>query len=392
MGKIKRILGWLSLIFLLLATGCWDRKEIEDTGIVLGLGIDKPETMKTEEHQPKRHRISLVHQFAVPDPFSAKEGGGAKGNYVNMVNESSSIFAGIRELATQSERAPSYEHLQVLVISEDIARSIDLNEIINFLMRNTESRRTIKVVIAKGQSREVFEKPPSIEQIPVLKLHDLIQHTRKTLRMAPDLNLGDFSEKITAKRSFVVQRVVTSKKGVKISGAAIIKGKSAKMVGWLGEEETEGLNWLSGKGKAGLIEGVDPETGEPIVYEVREMKSQIKPHVRGGRISYTVEISTEGKLREDWVIPGNAFEQEFIKKAEKATEKEIKRLAEKAFTKTQKDFKVDVAGFGKKLSIQYPQVWKDVKKDWDSEFSEVPVDIKVKVQIREYGTRGTKSG
>ncbi len=122
------------------------------------------------------------------------------------------------------------------------------------------------------------------------------------------------------------------------------------------------------------------------------MKSRIKPQVKGGRISFTVDISTEGKLREDWLLPGNAFEQEFIKKAEKVTEKEILRLAEKALAKTQKDFKVDVAGFGKRLSIHYPQVWKEVKKEWDNQFSNVPVEVKVNVHIQEYGTRGTKSG
>ncbi|MGF6952459.1 hypothetical protein QF028_004964 [Neobacillus sp. B4I6] len=127
-----------------------------------------------------------------------------------------------------------------------------------------------------------------------------------------------------------------------------------------------------------------------LVYELQKMKSKIKPKVVGDKISFTVEIETEGKLREDWIDPGNAFKSDFIKRAQQETEAAIKKEAGRALSKTQKKYKVDVVGFGKRLSIEYPQVWKKVKGDWDDRFSKVPVDLKVKVKIREFGTKATK--
>jgi spore germination protein len=401
MNRTKKMFLIFALLSLIMTTGCWDRTEIEDIGIVLGIGIDKPKTItakkraekevKEEKEKIGKHpRFSLVHHYIVPKAVAGKQGVGKQKPYENIITEEESIFEVIRELSTHTSRSPSYQHLKIIVISEEIVRTIDLRNIIDFFLRNPETRRTIKVLIAKGKTREVFEIPDPMATNPALKLFEMTRNTKKTLRMAPELNLGDMSEKLTGETSFVIQRVVPSEKETKIAGAAVIKGKTRKMIGWLGEEEIEGLNWLSGKGEAGIIKGTDKETGKVIIYEVYKMKSSIQPKVQGNNISFTVTIETEGALREDWLIPGDAFKESLIKRAEKATETEIKTLAQKALKKTQKDFKVDVAGFGKQLSIHYPKVWKEVKKDWDRHFSTIPVEIKVNVHIREFGTRGAK--
>ncbi len=398
MKKTKRTFMFSLLLSLIMITGCWDRVELEDIGIVLGVAIDESATKaakKQEKEELKgqakeRKHILMVHHFIIPQEVEGKTRTGKNKPYSNVINEGETIFEIIRELSTRVARPPNYEHLKVIVISEEIARSTDLRDIINFFLRNPESRRTIKMLIAKGKARETFEKKPPIMANPALKMAKMIENTRKTLRMAPEMTLGDMSEKLTSETSFVMQRVVTSKTGTKIAGATVINGKTHKMVGWLGEDEMEGLNWMSGKGKAGIVKGTDQKTGKTMVYEVGKMRSRIKPKVQGNNISFTVDIETEGSLREDWLEPGNAFKENLIKRAEKAAEMEIKRLTQKALTKTQKKFKVDVAGFGKQLSIYYPKVWKEVKKDWDKHFSKIPVDINVKVQISEFGTRGTK--
>jgi len=57
--------------------------------------------------------------------------------------------------------------------------------------------------------------------------------------------------------------------------------------------------------------------------------------------------------------------------------------------KIQKEYQVDVAGFGNRLKIEYPKVWKKVEKDWDKTFSKVPIKYSVKLTIEDYGTEGT---
>ncbi|MDR7001880.1 Ger(x)C family spore germination protein [Neobacillus niacini] len=391
--RITKKIGILFVIFSLIPlSGCWDRREIEDIGIVLGLGFDKPvkEIKKQEHRSGKGQRVSMIHQFAIPKQSATNKEGGAQKDYLNLISEGDLVFDNLQDITMRMSRPPSYEHLKVIVISGDAARTNDLNNITNFLLRNTETRRTTRVVISKGKASEVFEKQDIVTN-PTLRLMESIKNYKKVMRMSTELKLGEMSGYLAAKRSFVVQRVTTSKKEMKISGAAVIKGNSGKMVGWLGEKEIEGLNWLKGdKGKRGIVEGVDPKSKEMFVYEFRKMKSKIKPKVTRGQISFTVDIETEGKLREDWVDPGNAFKTDFLKRVEQATEIAIKKAAKRALLKTQKELKEDVVGFDKRLSIEYPREWKMVKGNWSERFSEIPVNVKVRVKIREFGTKGTK--
>ncbi|MED3872844.1 Ger(x)C family spore germination C-terminal domain-containing protein, partial [Priestia megaterium] len=54
------------------------------------------------------------------------------------------------------------------------------------------------------------------------------------------------------------------------------------------------------------------------------------------------------------------------------------------------EYKVDVAGFGNRLRIKHPRVWRRVKENWDQTFSEVPINYDVKLTIKDYGTSGSK--
>ncbi|TXK77361.1 Ger(x)C family spore germination protein [Paenibacillus sp. N3.4] len=399
--KAARGICMLSCMILLFPiTGCWDRVEIEDVGIVLGIGFDKPsedmkepsQTMAVQPIQGKNKRISMMHHFAIPKHFAAKEGGLALNNYINIVSEGDAVFDNINRLSSRLSRIPSYEHLRIIVISGELAKTFDLQNMINFLLRNTETRRTIRVMISEGKTSDIFQKK-GIDSNPALKLRGMAEEFHKTLLIPPLLELGDMSENLTGKKSFIIQRVVTFGKENKLAGAAVIKGDQGRMIGWIGEKEVVGLNWLKGGNKqTGITKGVDPKSGERIVYEVRTIKSTIVPKVEAEQISFEVNIQTEGRLREDWAYPGNALEESFVKRAEQATEVSIKKSVETALAKTQKEYKVDVINFGKKLEIKYPKVWKQIKDDWDTTFSMLPIKVNVKVKIIEFGIRGTKKG
>ncbi|WP_158289619.1 Ger(x)C family spore germination C-terminal domain-containing protein [Paenibacillus flagellatus] len=128
------------------------------------------------------------------------------------------------------------------------------------------------------------------------------------------------------------------------------------------------------------------------MYEIRSLRSAIKPRLNNETVSFEVEIATEGKLREDWVHSDNAFESDMIRRAEQATEASIREIVEKTLAKMQNELKVDVAGFGKRLNIAFPMEWKKRKNEWDRQFSEIKVEVKVNATIQEFGTKGMKNG
>ncbi len=407
MGRNRYFIGIIfAFIFLINAgimVGCWDQTEIEDLAIVVGVAIDKPKTAEGKEEEKKesernlsyeKHRLTVTQQFVVSQAMGSKEssaGMPSQEAYSNVASEGNTLFQIASQFSTMSSRLPYYKHLKAIIISEEIAKSLNLEQLLNFFLREPEMTRDIQVMIYKGCARDVLEVKPIKERLPVLALLSLTENEKKTARMAEKLMLGNMSKKMANGSSFLIPRVVTYGDSVQLAGAAVIKGKENTMIGWLGEEETEAINWILGKIEGSVVETVDKETKEFLVYEVKEQRSQIKPKVEGEKISFVVEIESEGGLGEDWLISGDAFEEAFMQRATEAIREEIVSIIYDGLTKTQKEFKVDVAGFGKQLYVQYPEVWEKVKENWDEYFSTVPVEVNVEIHVREFGMKGSKS-
>jgi spore germination protein len=188
----------------------------------------------------------------------------------------------------------------------------------------------------------------------------------------------------------LLQNVVATDGEVKFSGASVIKGKTQKFRGRLSEDEFLGVMWLSGKGRGGLVKSYDQKTKQVIAYEIKTMKSTMKSHINNGKISFHVHMESEGRLIEEWVIPNEPKDNKLNSMVLQSTEKEVKRLVNIGLRKIQKDYKTDVVGFGKRLSIEHPKQWQKVKDDWDDEFSRIPITYSIKLTITDTGAKQGK--
>ncbi|WHX97984.1 Ger(x)C family spore germination protein [Neobacillus sp. DY30] len=393
--SLKDILPILALLFL---TGCWSSHEIEEIGLSVGLALDegKESTIDTELKQQgggynQTEKITMTYQIVTPQGTGSesKGGGSQQKPYLNISETGDSIHQMIREFSLRSDRPIFSPHLKVIVISEDLVRKYRLEQLVDEHLRDNEIRPSCLVFISKGLANEALEsKEPG--KIPAFRLIGISDNEYRTTRILPPMSLAKLGGKMDSGSSFLLQNVIPTNGEVNFSGAAVISGKTKKLLGFLNEEELEGITWITGKGKGGLVKTFDAKN-QPIIYEVKTMKSKIIPHVNGNNISFDVKIESEGRLSENWKVSGESSENKFLKRAEEAAEEEVKRLVSNVGEKIQKDYQVDVAGFGTRLRIEHPKVWEKVKKDWDQTFSEVPIEYNVKLTIRDYGSSSFKN-
>ncbi|MGG0240518.1 Ger(x)C family spore germination protein [Bacillus rhizoplanae] len=389
------IVPWVLL--LLSLTGCWSSHEIEELGFEVGLAFDKGKESTVEKKfqkqgggYSKKNIITSTYQFVEPQSSSGGGKGGSSQQkaYKNVSETGDSLHQMIREVSLRRDRPIIFHHTKVMVISADLARTYSLKKLLDLYLRDNEIRPSCLMLISKGRASKTLETDEPGE-IPAFRLFGIADNQYRTSRILPAVPLAKLPGKMQSESSFLLQNVVSSDGEVKFSGAAIIKGKTKKLRGFLSEKELEGLTWISGKGKGGLVKGVDKKTGQVIMYEVMSMKSTITPHVKGNKISFDVKMESEGRISENWVASGNPFKNEFLKRAEKAATQEVDRLVKHTLKKIQKEYQVDVAGFGNRLRIEYPKTWEKVKKDWDKTFSEVPIKYSVKLTIKDYGAKGS---
>lgn len=393
----KRLLSVsLSVLLLLSLTGCWSSNEIEEIGLSVGLALDEGRESTIEKELKKQGGgytksdiITMTHQFVnAQGKGSESNGGGKQKPYINISETGDSIHQMTREFSLRKDRPMFSPHLKVIVINSDLARSYSLEQLLDQFLRDNEIRPSCLVFISKGQARETMESKEAGE-IPAFRLLGIADNEYRTTRISPSISLAKLEGKMQSKSSFLLQNVISTNGEVKFSGAAVIEGKTKKLRGFLNEEELEGLTWITGKGKGGLVKSFDKETSQPIIYEVTSMESKIIPHVNGKNISFDVNIESEGRLSENWVVSEKTSENKFLKNAEKAAEEEVNRLVNNVLEIMQEDYQVDVAGFGNQLRIKHPKVWEKVKKDWDQTFSEIPIKYNLKLTITEYGASGS---
>lgn len=390
----------LLAVLIVTIVGCWDRQEIEESGIVVGIAFDSPKSAgSADKSDPALYdsgkgeqHIIITYQYVVPKAVSGGEKGATPNKlpYINVSGEGKSVTEIVENINSLESRAPEYSHLKVILISSEVARSINIYKLLNALLRHNKAARNVNIFIAEGSAASVFETDPGNEDLPAFKLNMVAENYKKATKMPPIITLGDVSKKMAGRNSFALQRIIDRNDIMDVSGTAVIKGQENKLVGWLDEYETEGFNLMTGKVQSGSIETIDDITGQTVVIMVEKILNRIKPVVSGDNISFTLEIKMEANIAEDWLLTADAFNPEFIKRMEKASEKEVMKKVSEALEKIQKVLKVDIAGFGKKLSIKYPSVWRKVENNWDEQFSRVPVYPEVKINIRAYGRQGSK--
>ncbi|MEC0227632.1 Ger(x)C family spore germination protein [Paenibacillus alba] len=372
----------LVLISLLVLPGCWDKREIEQLGMIAGISLDQAE-------DPANSRIKVTQQF-VNTTIGTKDQV-VKG-YYNLTDEGTNLFEIIRKTSTRTDRSPYYTHLKVIILSDKITSSAQLLDLMNFFQRDHEMRRSVRVYFSKGPASGFLEKKMENNEIPAFNIFYRSRNHYKTLAMARQITLGEMSVNLSSDNSFLVQEIDLTD-GYKMHGAAVISGKKKRLIGWLDKDEVSGVNWILGTrhgSQGGVLKVVDNKTKKEIIYEVNNTKTKIKPKVEGERISFLVSIESEGRLGEDWTS-NDAFEEDYIKKVDKQVAEEAKRLVEHSIAKIKDKYKADVAGFGEQLRIHNYRKWKQVKENWDEAFSEADIDVEVKVHIREFGSKGRKT-
>lgn len=271
----KRLFPCLLLVVLLFTSGCWDRVEIEQRGFVVGTAID---LLKHADHRNKP-LYRVTYQIIIPAGYDGTGGksssSGAMKAYHNVTAEGETLFDSTRELAAKMSRTPFMENNQLIIVSESVARSGHLSDVLDLYMRDPESRRSTKMMVAKGDAKTLLAANAPSEKFPVAYISSVVENAFKNFEIYPVVSIGKLQEQLLSGRSFVLPEIRKVKAdGIKMTGVGVFNGKNDKMVGFLNESETKGLRLLRGNAKDGLIR--ISMQGKTLIFEVKRADRHLK--------------------------------------------------------------------------------------------------------------------
>ncbi len=376
--KIFKLVLVLILCVALLV-GCWDKVEIEDRIFVLGIGIDKA---KNEEKSQPTDRY--VINFVSPIVAALKDGGSkveAFGTYKTV----SSIFTfGLNQMYERMDKKLSFHHTRILIFGEDLLKDETLfKEVLDAVGRSTEFHRNMYVFAVSGRADEVFKVKPKYTSLLTAYISGIADNNlyQSSIYKMPAYEMYD--NLINFEGDTVIPTLRASEEETKVSGVGIIK--NYKLIGYLGDKDSETLNWLNNKASGGIIEG--EYKGVQIPYKYNDFNTSLMlDKVEGDKLYLTYNMVTEG-ITTEYIWGEKLLDQKLIDTLEKNIEKNIEDRCKSVISKFQKEFKVDLVGISEHLQKHNPTIYKSIEKDYESSFaSNMVIEVKAKVSIRRVGT------
>lgn len=365
------------LLTALLLTGCWSRLEINDLGLVLGMGVDVGE----------QEAVRLTLFFARSGQGGGGDGKGGSPSVWVVAREASNLSNALRAISLAAARRPTLNHLRVVLIGEEKARS-DIRDVTDFLARHPQIRLSVNPLVVKGRAQTVLETPAQLRALQT----DNISGTLEA-KASVDWRLKDY---LVARASDthsgfmymfeVVERPAgipgSPTTAVAIWGAGLFR--MDRMVATLDTWESQYFAWLLVRPKNPHISVTCPgeETGT-LTAQVISGKSRIDPKLVGGKPS--IQIGVEGRLN---ITRMNCRRSVIDPAGRKVLEEALNRAVHGYMTRLVNTFQetgTDPVGFGKRVQLRYRDYWRANGVRWIEIWPTVPVSVSVNLSIQESG-------
>ncbi|MYL71821.1 Ger(x)C family spore germination protein [Halobacillus litoralis] len=364
------------LLMLFVLTGCWDIREIEDVGIITGMGLDVNE---------EKDELTMINQYVVPGKIPTQQTISQQTvPYQNISQSGKTFFEIIRNNSLESNRPPNYTHLKSILSSTALFEKERADKVIDLFIRDHEFRRTTPVYLTRDPVPDILSTNPAKEFFPSIQIKSLSENSNKNNKNPKNFTIGDMSQMISEKKSFLIPGIELNSGKIKASGAGIIEAESSKYIGWIDSEDMEGVRYIQNTVQGGFLyldeENVDDG---PIVLEIKGSKTKFKTKVNGDKPEMTIQISTSTVLAEDWGTGRNVYNKGWKKGIEEAANTVIQRKVEHVLKLAQQEYQIDFLNLSKWVNIHEPKYW----KEWNEIFPDMDFKVEITTEITDFGTQ-----
>ncbi|MGF9700689.1 Ger(x)C family spore germination protein [Paenibacillus sp. MABNR03] len=389
MNKCLRLILCLSVLLPLL-TGCWDRRELNELGIMLGLGVDKDGDM-----------VRVSAQVVVPNEVSSKSGGGQGTPVTQYQASADTLFEAIQKLTETSPRRIFMAHIRILVFGEEYARKVGIYDVMEALMREPSARPDYYVMVARNTTAsKVLDVLTPLDNIPAEKLFSSLDVSFKTWSPTTAITGDELLNHILTpgiqpaitgieivgdtKKSGSKDNISSISTPAKLNTTGLSVFRQDKLIGWLTEDESKGYNYIRDNVVSTVSHLPCRNSGE-VTFKALRTKTKREAKVVNGLPIVNVSlknVSSIGAVECDIHIGS----MKTIRELERDSEEKLVELMQESVDSVRRKFHVDIFGFGQELYHADPKLFKTMEKDWDKHFENLDIRYKANVQIKRVGT------
>lgn len=362
--------GFAVVMILVLLTGCWDAREIEDRTAVVATAIDA---------HPQGYEVTV--QIPIPMKIvGGGEGGGSGGQEAVEIlsGYGTTLSDALDDIQVKSNQDVFFGNNRLILIGEEMAKK-GIEPMLDVIRRNSEIRRRQWPVVVKGKAKDTLKVNTKLEQVPMEFVLSMLENgIRDGFFVREGVN-DLFQDLANPAKEPVINYLNVSDNELRWLGVAVFKGD--RMKGVLGRKRSRALIHI---GFGDLGEATDaPCVKAPgeIVFAPKEIKRTVTIRRKGVVPKIRVEVEMKGGIVER-TCRMDLSRVENLAVLESSVERVYEQLARQAIRELQA-MGADSLDFGNIIRARQPDLWKKI--NWEKVYPDVQVDVDYRVTIRRIG-------
>lgn len=385
---MKKIKIFLFLVAALLLTGCGNYRELNDLAITTGIAFDIKDDQYIVSYMIANSNKAETDSKDSETKITVYEG---KGN---------TISSAYMDLNSKNPKIPYIGHLEVVIISEDLAKK-GILEALDFLIRNPESRKEFYIVLSKNvEAGTLLKTLAPLESFPSQNIAGIIKSNKDE---QSTIVMQKYSAVITNMIDEGVEPIIN---GIELDGnkeegqmqeslekatpSATIKidtigiFKKDKLLGWSTHDETVGINIINNSAGFVLLETKCDD--KYMTSTLKDIKTKPIITFENNIPKIKLKIKADGAILE-MQCKRNLEETKIMKELENEFNEKLKSIIDETIYMAQKKYKSDIFGFGNYIYKNNLKKWNIIKDKWNNEiFPEIKIDTEIKINLNNKGS------
>lgn len=352
----KLVLIIITLFILLISSGCYNYKEINNMAIVSSIGIDKDN---------KNDKYIVSAQI-----MNSKESENSEDSQITVyTKEGDTVHEALRNITLKSPRKLYGNHLSKIVLSEEVAKE-GIDNILDTFNRVTEVRNEFIITIVKeDKASDVLKVLTTTESIPA-------EYVKLSLKIADETSGLTYATKLDEfislylkkgidpvvpvlkidkkeKKGTTINNITTTNPISKIVIEDLAVTNKGKLETYLKNEEVIGYNFLRNQIQKMIIPVKCDDENNYASISILKNKTKSSAEKKDNKYIINFNINSEAIITE-YNCKKDLTDEKVIKELEKDTEKKIKRYIKKSLNK-QKETKGKFLGLERIIYLDYPK-------------------------------------
>lgn len=385
------------IILAVLLNGLSDARELNELSILSGIGIDVDE----------EGNYIITTQVLNTQKASQSSGNNSSGSSVIVYETTSkSIHEALRDIIKKSPNKLYIAHLEVVLLSEEVAKE-NIKDTLDFFLRDHEESNNFMVVVSKeNKPQEILKQLSATNSDPCKTIFESIKSTCEyegstvdyLLYDSLEMILNDKKELVLASISLdeendeeeAIQTLANSDKNEKQSSSdeniaskntfivtELAYFKDGKFKGYLSKDDAIIYNLLCSKLKKCVL-SVN-EDKDLLTFDIIKASSNVKPIYENGKYKIKIDVNINATISEegeDVRKSNNNKFKEYTKEAQNSIKNDINTMLENCEYK----YKTDILGLNnliyKKCNSSYNKL-NNINFEKYSSYASFDINVKI---------------